>query len=119
MYCDIHTRVTLTSRLARILSAIHRKVRVKWDPCHHGMGRPQVADEGDGLQIWKVAENILNKLSRTADRGWSSSLGVGRLTTPHRKKIQSLTKYTLEPRTRTDSLAKRPWHRKMDMRFVT
>jgi len=28
--------------------------------------------------IWRVAANILNKKSRTADKGWSSSLGVGR-----------------------------------------
>src|SRR5215813_10749084 len=27
--------------------------------------------------IWRVAANILNKQSRTADEGWSSSLGVG------------------------------------------
>ncbi|KAJ4439744.1 hypothetical protein ANN_07872 [Periplaneta americana] len=27
-------------------------------------------------QIWRVAVNILNKQSRTADEGWSSSLGV-------------------------------------------
>jgi hypothetical protein len=46
---------------------------VKWVPCHHGMARPQVADGGDGLQIWRGAANILNKQSRTAD-----SLGVGR-----------------------------------------
>jgi hypothetical protein len=60
--------------------------RVKWVPCHHGMARPQIADGGDGLQIWRVAANILNKQSRTADRGWCSSLGVGRgLTTHHRK----------------------------------
>jgi hypothetical protein len=45
---------------------------------HHGMARPQVADGGDGLQIWRVAANILNKQSRTAGRGWSSRLGVGR-----------------------------------------
>jgi hypothetical protein len=51
---------------------------VKWVPCHHGTARPQVAAGGDGLQIWRVAANILNKQSRTADRGWSSSLGVGR-----------------------------------------
>ena len=30
------------------------------------------------LQIWWVAANILNKQSRTADKMWSSSLGVGR-----------------------------------------
>jgi hypothetical protein len=45
--------------------------------CHHGMARPQVAD-GDSLQIWKVAPNILNKQSRTADKGWSFSFGAGR-----------------------------------------
>ena len=28
--------------------------------------------------IWRVAVNKLNKQSRTADEGWSSSLGVGR-----------------------------------------
>jgi hypothetical protein len=52
--------------------------RVKWVHCHHGMARPRVADRGDGLQIQRVAANILNKQSRTADSGWSSSLGVGR-----------------------------------------
>jgi hypothetical protein len=36
-----------------------------------------------------VAAKILNKQSRTADKGLSSSLGVG-LTTPHRKKIRLL-----------------------------
>jgi hypothetical protein len=40
--------------------------------------RPRVADRGDGLQIWRVAANILNKQSRTVESGWSSSLGVGR-----------------------------------------
>jgi hypothetical protein len=40
--------------------------------------RPRVADRGEGLQIWRVAANILNKHSRTADRGWPSSLEVGR-----------------------------------------
>ena len=28
--------------------------------------------------IWRVAAIKLNKQSRTADKGWSSSLGVGR-----------------------------------------
>ncbi|KAJ4429640.1 hypothetical protein ANN_21841 [Periplaneta americana] len=36
------------------------------------------SDRGDGLQIWRVAVNVLNKQSRTADEGWSSNLGVGR-----------------------------------------
>jgi hypothetical protein len=44
-------------------------------PCHHGMVRPQVGDEGDCLQIWRVAANILNKQSQTVDKGRPSSLG--------------------------------------------
>jgi hypothetical protein len=51
---------------------------VRWVPFHHGMARPQVADAGDGLQIWRVAANIVNKRSRRADKRWSSRLGVGR-----------------------------------------
>jgi hypothetical protein len=50
------------------------------------MARPQLADRGDGLQVWRVAVNILIKQSRTADEGWSSGVGLVRgLTTPHRK----------------------------------
>jgi hypothetical protein len=63
---------------------------VKWVHCHHGMARPRVADREDGLQIWRVAANILNKQSQIAESRWSSSLGVGRgiTTLPH--KTQSL-----------------------------
>jgi len=28
--------------------------------------------------VWRIASNILNKQSRTREKGWSSSLGVGR-----------------------------------------
>jgi hypothetical protein len=55
-----------------------RLLNVKLIPGHHGMALPQVADGEDGLQIWTVAANILNKQLRTAERGQSSSLGVGR-----------------------------------------
>jgi hypothetical protein len=44
-------------------------------PCHHVMGRLRFTAGGDGLQIWKVAANVLNKRSRTADKGWSSNWG--------------------------------------------
>jgi len=47
------------------------------DPCSHGLTCPRVAEGGGGLQIWGVVARILNKQSRTADKGWSSSLGVG------------------------------------------
>jgi hypothetical protein len=67
------------------------------------VARPQVADGGDGLQMWRAAENVSNKQYRTADRGWQSRLGVGRgLTTPNRKK-QFVTKCSVEPRTWTES----------------
>jgi hypothetical protein len=36
-------------------------VDVKWVRCHHGMACPQGADAGNGIQIWRVAANILNK----------------------------------------------------------
>jgi hypothetical protein len=62
-------------------------IQLGWVPCHHGIARPQVSDGGRGLQIWRVAANILNKQPRTADKGWPSSLGVGQgATTHHRKK---------------------------------
>ena len=46
-------------------------------PCHHGMARLQVADRGTASDM-EVAANKLNEQSWTADKGWSSSLGVGR-----------------------------------------
>jgi hypothetical protein len=59
---------------------------VRWVPCHHGMARPQVVDGGDGLQIWRVAANILNKQWLTADKGRSSSLVLGAGLTASRTK---------------------------------
>jgi len=45
--------------------------------------------------IWRVAANILNKHSRTADKEWSSSLGLGEvLTTPHRKNVSYYESFT-------------------------
>jgi hypothetical protein len=36
--------------------------------CHHRMVRHQVADGGKAFRHWRVAANILNKQSRTADK---------------------------------------------------
>jgi hypothetical protein len=33
---------------------------------------------GEGLQIWRVTVNILNKQSWTTDKRWSSSIGFGK-----------------------------------------
>jgi hypothetical protein len=50
------------------------------------MARPPAAD-GEDLQIWRAAMNVLNIHLWTAYKGWCSSLGVGwRLTIPHCKK---------------------------------
>jgi hypothetical protein len=66
----------LHPQIHKIIIFIWNKDHVKWVPCHHGMPRPQVADGGDDLQMWRVAASILSKQSRTADKGWCSSLVV-------------------------------------------
>ena len=51
--------------------------------CHHGdMARSDVADR-KGLQIWRVAEDMLNKPISGGPSAWGLVEG---LTTPHRKK---------------------------------
>jgi hypothetical protein len=72
------TNTVITSSLCRwFMSVCFVPFHVRWVPCHHSMAHPQVADGGHTLQVWWVAANILNKQSRTADKGWPSSLGVG------------------------------------------
>jgi hypothetical protein len=74
-------------------------------PCHYSMARPQVADGRDRLQLWRLAANILNKQPRTNDKGWSSSLGVGRgANNSLTVKSKFVTKSYTKPRTWTDSL---------------
>jgi hypothetical protein len=51
----------VTSQDIVILICITVRSHVRWVPCHHGMARPQVADGGDALQVWREAANILNK----------------------------------------------------------
>ena len=51
--CDTWVRITMAWRILRL--------QMKEQP-----------------PIWRVAVNILNKQSQRADKGWSSSLGVGR-----------------------------------------
>jgi hypothetical protein len=46
-------------------------------PCLCGMACPGAVDGEDGLQICRVAGNILNRQSRTDDNWWSFGLGVG------------------------------------------
>jgi hypothetical protein len=74
----------------------------------------QVADSRDGLQLWRVAANILKKHSQTADTGWPYSL-----TTPDRKKNMLVTKCLKETRNGAESLDKRTKLSKIDTRFGT
>jgi hypothetical protein len=69
-------------------------------PCNYGFARPRVADGGDS-HIWKVVANILNKQSRSTEKGLTSSFAVGRgLTTSHRKPEASYD--TLQTASRSD-----------------
>jgi hypothetical protein len=49
---------------------------IKVSVCHHGVARPQVANEGTTSSMEGSCE-LLNKQAGTADKEWSSSLGVG------------------------------------------
>jgi hypothetical protein len=62
--------------------------------CNNGTVRSQVADRGDGHQIWRMAVNILNKQSRRVDKGWLSAWLLGEvLRTVHLKKNLLVTIY--------------------------
>jgi hypothetical protein len=72
----------------------------------------------NGLQLWRVSANILNKKLQTNNKRWSSSWGVEREadnTSPKENKF--VTKNETEPQTWSDSLDKRSKQWNMDMRF--
>jgi hypothetical protein len=103
LYLLLHVQLLAMGLHATIFSAVHALIvysgipnlyslqfnalHFKWIPCHHGMVHPQVMDGGDGLQIWRVAANMLNKQSWAANKGWFSRLGgLGvEITSPHHK----------------------------------
>jgi len=64
-------------------------------PCHHGKARPRVADGGDGLKLGRVAANIVNKQSQTADKGRYPSFSVrGGANYSSQQKITSIRNVT-------------------------
>ena len=68
--------------------------------------------------ILRVAANILNKQSWTADKGWTSSLEVvqgANNSSPYKKYLVTKHSYS-KPRTWTDTMV-RPKQQKRDMRF--
>ena len=55
-------------------------------PCH---GASSGCGCRSGLRIWKTAANILNKQSRTGDKGWSPAWRFGEmLRAPHHKNVR-------------------------------
>jgi hypothetical protein len=56
---------------------------IKCVPYHQSMKPPHVADREEGLQIWSVAVNMLNKVT-DSQQGVVLQLGM-LLTTPHHK----------------------------------
>jgi hypothetical protein len=77
--------IDLTVRTAT--HQLHQDMRQKTQSCfirdsdsspHTELGGSLVTTAWRVLRLWREAANILNKQSRTADKGWSSSLGFGR-----------------------------------------
>jgi hypothetical protein len=65
-----------------IISGLVSKMSIAL-PCQVGLLSPRHGTSSDCgwmncLQLWRVTANILNKQPRTNDKGWLSSLGVGR-----------------------------------------
>jgi hypothetical protein len=70
VHCRIHKSRSLVRTLNNLnpvhpftpyLSKINLDIILPFaGPYHHGMVRRQVADGGDGLQIWRLAAKILN-----------------------------------------------------------
>jgi hypothetical protein len=83
------------------------------------MARPQVADGGDGLQIWSVAVDYWINSRWLPTRGGPPTWRLGAGLTNSRRKKKLVTKDHKKLRTWKDSLDKRPKQKKMDMRFGT
>jgi hypothetical protein len=67
----------LNTKAVHILNTNSKRFRDKWVPVTTAWSVLSLRME-ERPPIWKVAANILNIQSRTADTGWFSSLGVGR-----------------------------------------
>jgi hypothetical protein len=64
-------------QLCRYIQGSPVEIRDKWVPVTTAWPGLNLRME-ERPPIWRLAANILNKQSRTAEKGWSSRLGVGR-----------------------------------------
>jgi len=87
-------RLSLSSRLDHPKNTGGGVHIIKWVPVTTAWGVFRLRME-ERLPVWRVAANILNKQSRTADKGWSSNLGLGEvLATPQRKNVSCCEPFT-------------------------
>jgi hypothetical protein len=59
---------------------------VKWVPFNHSMAYPQITDGGNGLLIWRVAANILNK-QPIKDGPFDWGIGIRPITHHHKNDL--------------------------------
>jgi hypothetical protein len=72
-------------------------------PCLHSLAHPRVTYEGDDLQLWNAAANVLNRRSRTADRKYFLQLGVWALVYLLAVRNKFVTSCHTRPETWTDT----------------
>jgi hypothetical protein len=69
--------------------------------------------------IWRVTKNVLNKQLRTADKGWSSSLGFGRGVIIRHQKNYCITERPQLPRDWTECLGQTDqWKKGNELRHL-
>jgi hypothetical protein len=56
-------------------------------PCRDRKARPDLEDGAHSLQVWREAENVLNKQTQIADKGGPPAWGLDRGLTTARSKI--------------------------------
>ena len=72
--CLVFSVSNSSTDFARFSTRFYAVFRDKWVPVTRAWRALSMRME-ERPPVWRVAANILNKQSRTADKGWSSSLG--------------------------------------------
>jgi hypothetical protein len=59
-----------------LLPPVEACVHVECVGSQHSVALPRVTDGGDGLHVRRLAASVMNKQSRTDDKGWFSGFRV-------------------------------------------